>query len=390
MNNPTERIIAPASVMLIVVSAILGSHAMDIGQLAIALYDFWRPGTIFSKEEFRIEGGLIVAGAGFVVLLAIGARTARHDATTKSYETLLASLVTGFLGLTFSIIDKTTADTGLPTAATARGLIFVVIGACVLLPPFLAMPWTKVGLSRAATVLSRVAVAAVSALIIGLIIQAGYLLLAWVCTGACEMRLEQGRLPLGENRFYISAPSGAAFISGMAILICDPFVRKDRWPHFSAIGRSAWLSGFVAISCFLSVLYALGHYYPTHGAANGHVGWLHSAPNNELLRLNTVKLLLALNLPALIGAVINLTLVPKARAFEYLVLSDLVRMSVAIVFGAAGALFAVKLVEPLGALAGKELYFIGAHTLTSLTVTLCATGVYRFVSVATDEIKKTQ
>lgn len=386
MNNPTERIIAPASVMLIVVSALLGSHAMDIGQLAVALYDFWRPGTIVSKEEFRIEGGLLVAGAGFVVLLAIGARTARQDGTAKSYETLLASLVTGFLGLTFSIIDKTTADTGLPTAATARGLVFVVIGACVLLPPFLAMPWTKVGLSRAATVLLRVAVAAVSALTIGLIIQGGYLLVAWVCTGTCEMRLEQGRLSLGENRFYISAPSGAAFISGMVVLICDPFVRKDRWPQFTAIGRSVWLSGFFAISCFLSVLYALGHYYPTHGEANGHVGWLHSTPNSELFHLDTVKLLLALNLPALIGAIINLTLVPKVRKHKYLGVSDLVRMIFAVVFGAVGAWFAVTLVEPLGVLAGKEFYFVGAHTLTSLTVTLCTTAVYRFANIAPGEV----
>ena len=388
MNNPTERMIAPASVTLIVVSALLGSHAMDIGQLAIALYDLWRPGSVDSKEEFRVEGGLLVAGAGFVVLLAIGARTAKRDGTTKGYETLLASLVTGFLGLTFSIIDKTTADTGLPTAATARGLIFVVIGACVMLPPFLAMPWTSLGLSRAATVLSRVAVAAISAFIIGLFVQGGYSLLAWVCTGPCEIRLEQGSLPLGDNHFYISAPSGAAFISGMAILICDPFVRKDRWPQFSVIGRTVWLSGFVAISCFLSALFALGHYYPTHGEANGHVGWLHSTSNFELFRLDTVKLLLALNLPALIGATINLTLVPKVQDHKCLGLQDFVRAVVAVVFGAGGAWFAVTLVEPLGALAGKELYFVGAHILTSLTVTLCAVAAYRLASVTQDEIEK--
>lgn len=375
MAGTETSILTPGAVLVIVVSALFGAHAMDIGQLIVALYDAARSDGADSRAKFRVEGGLAVAGAGFVILIAMSASAAARTGTAKHYETLLVALVTGFLGLTFSILEKTADASGLPTKATARGLLYVGIGACVFLPPFLAMPWTSEGLSRAVRVLRQLAIASLVALFLGFLVQGVYVAIASACEGPCANLLEQGYLAIGTTSFFISAPWVASFIAGMAVLICDPFVHRSRWPQFSRVGRGIWLLTFVGVSALLSVLYSLGYYYPSHGSAP--TGWLQHSAADTIDRAGTVWMLLALNLPGLIAAIGGLLLVPVGRGRPMVRAWDLPRAILALLMGGGGAWLVVQQLAPLAVLAGKEVYFIAAHAATALVVTVSAVLVCR-------------
>jgi hypothetical protein len=369
-NNTEEKPLSLSALMLLVLTALLSSHAMDVGRLLIVVWDMFVQGEP-GQEKFRVEGGLLVAGVGLVILAVFGARNALRDGGTKEINVVLAVLVTGLLGLAFSILDKTADDNGLPTPDTANGLIFVVIGGCVLLPPYFAMPSTSARFRKATGTLLRVGTAGLITFVLGLLVQAVYLGMASVCADPCG-DLETGKLKLGDPAFFISAPSAGAFAAAMAVLATDPIVQKDQWDRFGAWRRGLWLGGMLLVGVVLSALYAIGSYYPKHGEmpTDGVLrdGWMRQVQGAELDRPDAVLMLALLHMPALLAAVLALMTGPAwPRGVSATVRTTALLAGAALV-GGIGAFGVTVLVAGTEQLQGKEPYFVAAHGATAVAV----------------------
>ena len=369
-NNTEEKPLSLSALMLLVLTALLSSHAMDVGQLLVVVWDMFVQGEP-GREKFRVEGGLLVAGVGLAILAVIGARSALRDGGTKETNVVLAALVTGLLGLAFSILDKTADENGVPTPDTANGLIFVLVGGCVLLPPYLAMPSTSAGLRKATGTLLRVGTAGLATFVIGLAVQSVFSATAYFCADPCG-GLEAGHLKLGASSFFISAPSAGAFAAAMAVLATDPIVQKDQWKRFDAWRRWLWLGGMFLVGMILSALYALGSYYPKHGemmtGEGPRNGWMRQVPGAELDRPDAVLMLALLHMPALIAAVLALVTGPAwSHGVSATVRNTALLVGAALV-GGIGALGVTFLVAGTEQLQGKEPYFVAAHGATAVAV----------------------
>ena len=376
MADQSETPLNLNSILLLVLTALLSSHALDLGQLGIIAWDILIHGEP-TKTQFQVEAGLLVAGVGLVILAVIGARNALVVGDVNGTNTVLASLVTGLIGLSFSILDKTADQSGVPTHDTARGLIFVLVGGCVLLPPYLAMPSTRSGFRMATATLARVGTAGLVALLLGLALQLAFLILACICTGACSERLETEYLKIGATSFFISAPSAAAFAAAMAVLAVDPQNYKNQWVRFSANKRLLWLLGMLLVAATLSMLYSLGSYYPEHGeivtpSGEERSGWLRQVPGAELGRGETALLLFGLQMPGLVSAIFASWISPTPPQGRKQVVRDLALLVSAACFGGVCAWAVTVQVQATGQLLGKESLFIAAHATTSVFVTISA------------------
>ncbi len=375
MSDKPESPLDRNAILLLVLTALFSSHALDLGQLVIVAWDTLVQGKP-TQKKYQVEAGLILAGTGLVVLAVIGARNALQEGSVKDTNTVLASLVTGLIGLSFSILDKTADPNGIPTQDTARGLIFVIVGGCVLLPPYLAMPSTRSGFRHASATLAGVGTAGLAALLLGAIVQFTFVVISWFCEGVCSARLETHYLSVGSPHFYISAPTAGAFAAALAVLSIDPTNNKDRWQHFTRNRRNLWLFGVVLVGVALSTLYALGSYYPQHGeivTSNGmREGWMRQAAGAEIDRRGTVMMLLGLQMPGLVSAVLACWISPVPPRGWASVLREIALLVLAAGFGGACAWAVTEQVDGTGQLKGKEYYFIAAHAVTAALVMLSA------------------
>ncbi len=367
----------PSVVFSAVVTALLSSHAMDIGRLVMVAKD-----TLLGSEPkpvFQVEAGLLVLGVGFLVLLVMNARKALASGTDDDHEALTTSIIVGLIGGAFSILDKTTDSNGIPQPETFNGLFYLAILSLILLPPILALPWNQDTRNSLTKLALRLGLAALSALAFAAALMLIYAGLGQLyhCETVDGTEIRCGYLTLGSTSFFLSAPAIAVLIAPWALLAVDPVVRPDHWSIRGTRWQRGWMLSYLAAGVLLSVFYAGALYFPKHGVPQN--GWMRSGPLDPITLQQTVLIFLALHLPALLGAAwCAATLKPQERR-QRLIATDVRGLTVVTVIAAfAAGWVAWTISGRAGMESGNIWLFIAAHAVTAFSATAAVLIAYRW------------
>ena len=199
-----------------VLSALFGSHAMDLG----ALVRFLTKGVPPEDDPYSAEYGLIVLAFGFLILVVTSGRQARRGGTAGDHDTFAAGIVVGLTGGFFSILDKTSRD-GVPGLETAKGLLILCAIVFLFALPLLAL--VREG-NRRTTMAMRLAIGC-----------------AIAGTGAAIAQMGLERIALGSGvplggpftpastSFFLSALPVVALCAGWAMVAVDPLLNPAGW-----------------------------------------------------------------------------------------------------------------------------------------------------------------
>ena len=242
-----------------VLSALFGSHAMDLG----ALVRFLTKGVPPEDDPYSAEYGLIVLAFGFLILVVTSGRQARRGGTAGDHDTFAAGIVVGLTGGFFSILDKTSRD-GVPGLETAKGLLILCAIVFLFALPLLAL--VREG-NRRTTMAMRLAIGCAIAGTGAAIAQMGFERIA----------LESG-VPLGgpftpaSTSFFLSALPVVALCAGWAMVAVDPLLNPARWREGIVRRRFGWLAAYILVALVLSAAYAAGPYALKH--LDPETGWM--------------------------------------------------------------------------------------------------------------------
>lgn len=263
-SSQNARIIGVA-----IVSALLGTHALELGDLIILYFDRWT-GEDQPNKKSRVEFGLLVLGFGFLVLTALEILKWRRAAQAANFESVLSAIIVGLIGGFFSIVKNTASKDGYLTGDTANALFYLVaIGAVFVLPISVV-----VRNPASARFIFGLCVASGVAFLAGGILLLAMKNIGTFCSGgACGQSLESMHFNPSTTSFFMSSPMAAALFAPWALLSVDPVVRPQRWPSSAGHWKYGWFLMFLVIMLGLVTVYALGIYWPKHSGEPG--GWLH-------------------------------------------------------------------------------------------------------------------
>ena len=338
------------AVLLAIVTALLGSHAMDLGRILILGYDSLRG--VPSSDRFQVEGGLLVLAAGFLVLVLLNARKAMHEDDPDAHSGFATGIVVGLLGGAFSILDKTSDENGIPTPDTAQGLFILLVAAGLFVAPLLSLPWRR---ARLPAFMQRLAIAVLAAALVGGALQ--YVLDLWGTYASPFPPV--GKFTFGTTSFYLSAPPVAGLIAGWALVATDPLLRPECWREREAAWRWTWSGIYLSAAVALSALYAVGPYalrnadgwFETHGYGAG----------------GLAGALLGIHLPALFGCVAALAVLKPRPGETMLRRTDLSALTLVFAGAALLALWVGNGLATVGEMtAGMAWLFAMVHGLVAV------------------------
>ncbi|WP_419904867.1 hypothetical protein [Kiloniella sp.] len=355
-SSPSSRsVLLPA-----VISALFGSHAMQIGQLIIVAWDLSRGKT--PQKIYQVEMGLLVLGIGFLVLLFIGVKKALHSQELKDLEGVAVSIIVGLLGGMFSIIDKTSDASGIPGDRTAVGLFYLVILTCIFVMPVLSISWSKFGLNHIAILMGRLTIASLIAGFLTGLLQLFYRAASGLLSNILYPELfAEGHFQFGRTSFFLSAPMAAMLLAPWALLLIDPLIRPSRWLNKTNSWVQYWVIGYIALAFLMSAMYALGFYYPKHEN-----GWL-SLPNTG--QITTIVLFLSLHMPGLFFAAFGLYVSRPQEGDHWMQSKDFLLYLGAFCVGLSGATLVSYLIFGThGMTLIKAILFCVGHGITAMAI----------------------
>lgn len=359
-----------------VITALLSSHAMDLGQLLIVFRDTLIGTT--TQSEYQVEAGLLVLGLGFIVLLVMNAKKALSSGEKEDHEALSVSIIVGLIGGAFSILDKTSNSFGVPQTATFEGLFYLAIVSLIFVPPVLFLPWTRQSRTQLTMLSLRLGLAALAALTLTATLMLTYYGIGQIysCEEINGVEFRCGYLSLGSTSFFLSAPVIATLVAPWSLLAVDPLVRRERW---SAVGKKwpiAWLISFLVAGSLLSLYFALSLYYPKHGEP-GH-GWMRAGPFDPITSVQTVLFFLALHLPSLMGAAWSALVLKPQEGRPWIRNSDSLSLgAVAVVATIAASYVAWNISGRAGMESGNLGFFVFSHAFTALSTAAAVIIAYR-------------
>lgn len=294
-------------VVAAVVSALLTSHAFDLGRLGL-----WAADRIFgvaeTQERSAMEAGLILIGVGFIVATLLSIRR-RHISGESSQDLVVAAAV-GLVGATFTVIDKTwdeAAGTGIgqPGEDTAPNLLYVfVVAVLFVAPAVLRLRGRGDGVT---SFYAALCLTIITGLVATGLVQVAHLLARTACADACltATATGYGRFDDPKTAFFLFAPMATGgLLAPWALLAIDPAARPDRWGRPSRRVALWWLSAY-ALCAVLLIAAALflfeyrDHFEFVNGVPKG---WMAKAGLDEATAVLHPLLLSAPALAAVLAA----------------------------------------------------------------------------------------
>lgn len=355
------------AIAVTVLSALLGSHAVQIGGLLVVGWDMLLGHA--SSKKYQVEAGIVFLAVGFAALRIIEGtqllKSTDPEATEDAQQTASTAIVVGFVGGLLSVIDKTSNEE-IPTLQTAEALFYAVVIGLIFVVPVFVSRRDRPGLHALTLLTYRIGIAAVIAFVAGLLIQGLMELLGTFCAGdRCLAPSDDGKqFRIGSTSFFISAPTTAGLIAPWALLTAYPWAVGSTWMSTSRPARIFWSVAYAVLALVLSAYYAVVDYAFHYREPGGWVG------TKGLSDTSLVLSFWALQIPALCAAVAA-ALRQQPSGAKWLSRQDLLYTMVAFVVGVTFACLVAFPLVPLhvGMTPAKALVFAACHGLTAAAAT---------------------